>query len=165
MYISGKIIFGNGDLSDAFLIREKVFVEEQRIPEEMEFDDHDSIAFHVIAYEDNTAKKDSDQLTEKIAVATGRLTFDGDICRIGRVAVLKEYRGKRYGDFIVRMLLNKAFSSGIKRVTINTQTSAEEFYRKIGFKRVSDSFMEGKIEHCEMVILDYEVTKECDKNR
>ncbi len=152
MLIQGKILSYGDDLSEAFTIRRKVFVEEQQIPEEIEFDELDSEAMHVIVYEESSSKK---------PVATGRIVYNGEQCHIGRFAVLKEYRGKLYGDFTVRMLLNKAFTAGINEVSLNAQISAEKFYEKIGFQRISENFIECGILHCTMSIHIENIVKQC----
>lgn len=152
MLIQGKILSYGNDLSEVFDIRRKVFIEEQHIPDEIEFDELDAEAMHVIVYEESGSKK---------AVATGRIIYDGEYCRIGRIAVLKEYRGKKYGDFTVRMLLNKAFTADIHEVTIDAQVKAIEFYHKIGFQDVGIDFMEAGIPHRKMIIRDTDVITCC----
>jgi len=152
MLIQGKILSYGDDISEAIAIRRKVFVEEQSIPEEIQFDDLDRLAMHVVIYEDNAIKK---------AIATGRIIYDGEICQIGRIAVLKEYRGKRYGDFTVRMLLNKAFSAEIKEVTIYAQQPSVEFYKKIGFQSTGNEFIEANILYSKMIICAKDIVKSC----
>lgn len=152
MLIRGKILSYGDDLSEAIEIRRKVFVEELSIPEEIQFDDLDSEAMHVVVYEDNDIKK---------ACATGRIFFDGNICKIDQIAVLKEYRGKKYGDFTVRMLLNKAFSTDIKEVTLNAQPSSIEFFYKIGFRCTGNEFLESNILYSKMIICAKDIVKSC----
>lgn len=154
MLIQGKFLTYNDDLSEVFSIRRKVFVEEQQIPDNIEFDEYDSEAMHVIVYEEAGSKK---------AVATGRIIYDEQECQIGRIAVLKEFRGKKYGDFTVRMLLNRAFTAGIKEVTINSHQSVEEFYKKIGFQRIGCYFTEAGINYCKMMINVKDVSMLCNK--
>jgi N-acetylglutamate synthase-like GNAT family acetyltransferase len=62
------------------------------------------------------------------------MSYDGEICRLGRIAVLKQYRGNHYGDFIVRILLNKAFTSGVKKVYTYASSDSLGFFSTIGFK-------------------------------
>ena len=109
---------------------------------------------HVIVYEEAGRRN---------AVATGRIIYNGQDCQIGRIAVLKEFRGKKYGDFTVRMLLNRAFTAGINEVTINCHQSAEEFYKKIGFQRVGNNFNEAGISHCKMIINVKDISMLCNK--
>ncbi|MDF2611621.1 MAG: GCN5-related N-acetyltransferase [Lachnospiraceae bacterium] len=156
MLIQGKMLSYGDDLSEVYAIRRKVFVEEQQIPEYVEFDEFDEEAMHVIVYEEAGSKK---------AVASGRIIYKGNSCEIGRVAVLKEYRCKKYGDFTVRMLLNKAFTAGINTVTLNSQISAVEFYEKIGFHRAGFDFTQAGIIHCPMIINITDINTQCNKDK
>jgi len=163
MLIRGKILSFESDLTEAFKIRKEVFVKEQGISEEEEFDLIDKEAMHVIVYEEDPNWKEinASEIREK-AVATGRITFNGTVCQIGRVAVLKEYRRKKYGDFLVKMLLNKAFTAGIDEVFLNSQRSAIKFYESIGFKVEGDVFIEAGIEHYKMTIKAKDLIKTCN---
>lgn len=154
MLIQGKLLSYDDDLSEVFAIRRKVFIEEQGIPEEIEFDDLDAEAMHVVVYENEDIKK---------AVATGRISYDGENCQIGRIAVLKEYRNKKYGDFAVRMLLNKAFLADIEEVTTNALLSSVEFYKKIGFQCTASEFMEEGILYHKMIIYAKDLMSLCKK--
>ena len=154
MYITGKYILGGlGDLSDVISIRHKVFVEEQGIDPELEYDGKDNEAIFALAFEEgNDFKK---------AVATGRLLFLGDEFKIGRIATLKEYRHKGYGDFVVRMLIDKAFTMGAKEIFVDAQLHAVDFYKTIGFRPVGDVFEEAGIEHQKMVVEPHTCTRQC----
>ncbi len=154
MLVQGKILSYGDDLTEVFEIRRTVFVYEQGISEEVEFDDIDNEAMHVIVYEVGPLRK---------AVATGRIYFDGVTCQIGRVAVLMDYRNQKYGDFTVRMLLNKAFTSGIKEVTLETQLQTEGFFETIGFRKVGQSFRKSSIAYENMVISIQDVITSCKK--
>lgn len=147
--VKGVYLNGEEDLSPAFAIRRKVFIEEQNVPEEIEMDDLDAYAIHAVAY-----------AGEK-AVATGRIIYDGETYKIGRIAVLKEERGKQYGDFIVRMLLDKAFLHGAKEVLLSSQLSAVGFYEKIGFETEGEVFEEAGISHIPMRIKKENVCSKC----
>lgn len=161
MYIQGKILKSGDDLSEVLYIRNKVFVEEYGVPYDIEFDNMDAIAIHAIAYEKVTdAKEDAINKNNK-AIAAGRLIYDGEYCQIEKIAVLKEYRGKKYGDFIVRLLLNKAFLAGIDSVYVKSYLTTEEFFKKIGFSKDSDNFFEYDVEKCRMIIKDSSLRKNC----
>lgn len=153
--IQGKLIDGMNDLTDCFYIREKVFIEEQKVPRELEMDDKDKIAVHAIVY---------DIENKTFPVATGRIYIDGNECRIGRVAVLKEYRGKGYGDFVVRLLVNKALSSNIEEVTLHAQTQTKDFYKKIGFIESGEVFYEAGISHIKMLMKPNLLCGKCSKH-
>ena len=162
--ITGKLLSGMDDLTQAYEIRKKVFMEEQGIEEEKVFDELDKDAMHVIVYEKPSASDKVNFKNDNVkAVATGRIYYNGTECRIGRVAVLKEYRGKKYGDFTVRMLLNRAFTSGINEVVIHSQLDAEQFYQKMGFEKVGENFLEAGIWHCIMKINPANIVSLCKK--
>jgi N-acetylglutamate synthase-like GNAT family acetyltransferase len=132
--IQGKLFSYGDDFSDIFNIRRKVFIEEMGIPENIEFDDLENEAIHVLVYESTSNSKLNDFEIQKKPVATGRIIYKGDSCQIGHVAVLKEYRKLLYGDFTVKMLINRAFTAGINKVTLISKPEVEEFFRKIGFE-------------------------------
>lgn len=155
MLIQGKILSYGSDLSEVIDIRRKVFIQELNMEENEEFDDQDSYAIHVVVYEQG------DRINP---VATGRLIFDGTTCEIGHVAVLKEYRNKKYGDFAVRMLINKAFTSGIHEVTIKTPNNLIEFYHRIGFKIKKEAAEAEDTKECIMSVHDGDVVTCCHKN-
>lgn len=152
--VQGKYLYYGDDLTDVYYIRRKVFIEEQGIPEENEFDENDQISVHALVYDNEDDNK---------PVATGRVYHDGINYRIGRIAVLKEERGKYYGDFIVRLLVNKAFMSGAEEVKISAQTLAVPFYEKIGFKTYGDIYEEDGSDHIAMEVKLGAICKKCDK--
>lgn len=126
-------------LEDAFYVRRKVFIKEQNVPEEDEFDEKDSVSHHVVIYA--TGKP----------VATGRLFKTGEDWLIGRIAVLKDLRGKHLGKLIVENLLERAAEIEEADVHVHAQTHAVNFYKKLGFIAFGDTFLEAGIEHISMV--------------
>lgn len=126
-------------LKDAFNVRREVFIKEQNVPEDEEFDEADLMSHHVIVYENSRP------------VATGRLFKDNETWIIGRISVLKEYRGKHAGKLVVGNLLEKAVELGAAEVNIHAQTHAVNFYEKFGFITYGDTFLEAGIEHISMV--------------
>lgn len=127
------------DLEDAFYIRREVFIKEQNVPEEEEFDEADLRAHHVIVY--SVGKP----------VATGRIFKAGENWLIGRISVLKEFRGKQAGKIVVEKLLEKAAELEAGDIYIHAQTHAVSFYGKFGFIPYGDTFLEANIEHISMV--------------
>jgi predicted GNAT family N-acyltransferase len=158
--IQGKLLSYGDDLSEAFQIRRDVFVNEMSIPEDKEFDEIDQIAMHAIAYEEEQNWNTSHI---KRAVATGRVTYDGSVCQLSKIAVLKAYRKKKYGDFIVRLLLNKAFTSGIKEVILYTPKEAIDFFKTVGFKETGDTHLVDEISQYRMSIHLYDVVTACSR--
>lgn len=152
--LKGKYIFGDEDISEALHVRRKVFKEEQHLNENNENkDDIDEKSIIVVGY-----------YNEK-PIATGRLYFDGVDYKISKIAVLHEYRGNNYGDFIVRMLIDKAFIFGAKSIHVISQGNAKSFYEKIGFKVIGETYIEDGVERIPMVLNMNELTKNCNANR
>lgn len=137
-----KWYFGNDNLIDAYTIRSKVFIQEQNVPEEIEMDNQDEHAYHIVVYDNQKA------------IATGRLIFENGEYIIGRVAVLKEHRKNGYGNLIVKMLIRKAFELGAKKIKIHAQINAKKFYETLGFKAIGEKYIEAgtEIEHIDMIV-------------
>ena len=114
-------------------IRKSVFVEEQSVPENLEWDGLDAQCLHVLA-----------QTAAGEAIGTGRLLPDG---HIGRMAVLRQWRGRGVGGGILKELIAAAAEAGHANAALNAQTHALEFYARFGFEVISDEFMEAGIPH------------------
>ena len=124
------------DFKDLRAIREPVFVVEQNVPIEMEWDELDPLCDHVIA-------RDADHQP----IGTGRLTPEH---KIGRLAVLKHWRGKGVGDALLQALIDEARRKGWPEVSLHAQVDAIGFYRKWGFEAYGDEFEEAGIRHQSM---------------
>jgi predicted GNAT family N-acyltransferase len=116
-------------------IRDQVFVIEQGVPPELEHDDQDSRAVHVLA------------LADGLPVGTGRITPEG---KIGRMAVLAAHRGHGTGGLILEALLSVARRTGLGRVFCFAQCRAIPFYGRRGFTAEGPVFLEAGIEHQRM---------------
>lgn len=114
-------------------VRETVFVREQSVPAALERDGSDPACRHVIARDATGAP-----------IGAGRLTPDR---RIGRMAVLREWRGRGVGDALLAALLEQARAWGWAEVSLHAQVSAEGFYARHGFVPQGGRFMEAGIEH------------------
>jgi len=121
---------------EARRIRELVFVREQGVPLELEWDEQDPRCDHALAY-----------AADDLAVGTGRLLPDG---HIGRMSVLKEWRGKGVGGLLLQALLEQARLRRHTRARLNAQTDAAGFYRRYGFEVEGPEFMEAGITHVPM---------------
>ncbi len=121
-------------------VRTEVFVQEQQIPLEMEWDDEDATALHAVAYN-----------RLGMPVATGRLLQHGpNVARIGRMAVSRVLRGSGLGRDILHALMDAARQRGDRAVVLHAQRSAEGFYRQLGFEGQGEPFEEAGIPHLEM---------------
>ncbi len=137
--IKGCLLLGVEDISEAYAIREEVFVREQGFSLENEKDEKDRFATHAILYNDD------------VPCATGRLYYDEGAWHIGRIAVLKEMRGKKLGDLLVRMLLDRALAFGAQSVYVGSQEHAIGFYEKMTFERAGDMYLDEGAPHYPMV--------------
>jgi YbgC/YbaW family acyl-CoA thioester hydrolase len=127
--------------ADAGKVRTAVFVEEQGIPLEMEWDEADNTAVHAVAY---------NGLAQ--GIATGRLVTQAEgVGKIGRMAVHRALRGSRVGGEILHALMDVARQRGDREVMLYAQRSAEGFYQRLGFVTRGEPFEEVGIPHIEMV--------------
>ena len=125
-------------------IRVKVFIEEQNVPVELEWEGSDE-QFHYLLVLDNSGQ----------AIATGRIGADG---HIGRMAVLKHWRHKGVGSAMLKTLLDYAQQQKMARVFLNAQSTAVPFYKKHGFNITSNEFMDAGIPHKTMEKIIQEVS-------
>ncbi len=116
-------------------IREKVFIREQFVPVDMEWDEFDALSRHVVASMDG------------IPIGTGRLLPDG---HIGRIAVLREWRGQGAGSALLTGLMEIARTLGMQRVLLNAQIQALPFYLRHGFQAQGEEFLDAGIPHRRM---------------
>jgi predicted GNAT family N-acyltransferase len=117
-------------------IRETVFIAEQAVPPELEWDADDATAVHFLALEG------------EYPMGTARLLPDG---HIGRVAVLKDWRGLKVGDKLIRAVIAEAEKRGLKQQMLSAQVHACAFYERFGFEVVSGEFLDAGIPHVDMV--------------
>lgn len=121
-------------------IRKTVFVYEQGIKEKKEFDKYDNNAIFAVLFENKTP------------IATARCLEVKNGFKIGRIAVLKAYRGKGYGRIIVNDLCKRAFIKGGKYVYVDAQLDAVPFYEKLGFKVNGSEITDRGLPHIPMVL-------------
>ena len=119
-------------------VREAVFVDEQRVPRELEWDEWDAHCDHAVACDSGGR-----------AIGTARLAPDG---RLGRMAVLSECRRRGVGAALLEALLGRARERSLSRVTLHAQTHAAGFYRRFGFSECGGEFLEAGIRHFEMTL-------------
>lgn len=137
--IEGRLIPGCGDTTAVFDIRKNVFIEEQGFSPEAEFDGVDRTALHALV------------LDGGVPAATARLYREPDgSWHIGRVAVMKEFRGRALGSMAMRMLMRKALDFGATEVHVGAQRQAEAFYRGLGFEPYGEEYMDEHVPHVMM---------------
>lgn len=118
-------------------VRQTVFIDEQQVPEALEWDGADLTCTHVLAVS-----------THGAPIGTGRLLPDG---HIGRMAVLRDWRGRGVGGAMLVYLLECARAEGFRQVRLHAQLHAMPFYAKYGFTAIGRRFVEAGIPHRLMV--------------
>ena len=135
MNITSIICDYKSNIEDICAIRFEVFVNEQNVPKELEIDGLDIEAKHVLAFVDG------------VPIGTGRILSDG---HIGRVAVLKDYRGLGIGKLIMKELIKWAQDMSLEKVWLSSQWHAHSFYLDLGFVCVDEIYKEAGIDHIKM---------------
>lgn len=120
------------DANDLKAIRTTVFIEEQNVPVELEWDGLDPDCTHFIVRSNSQT------------IATARLKPDG---QIGRMAVAKHYRNLGIGSKLLNKILSHAKESGITHVFLHAQVRVVGFYQKFGFIAKGEKFMDAGIPH------------------
>lgn len=130
-----RIITGDWDSlrDDAQKVRIEVFVIEQNVPAELEWDEGDEVSTHAVAYDEQGQP-----------VATGRLLPDG---HIGRMAVSQSLRGQGIGKQVLMALLEHARQDGHSELVLHAQTHAIPFYEQQGFVPEGEEFIEADMPH------------------
>lgn len=136
-----EVVTGDWDTlrAHAQALRVEVFVVEQGVPIELEWDEADAVSTHAVAYDEGG-----------MPVATGRLLPDG---HIGRMAVRHSARGQGIGSQVLRALIAEAQRLGYGQLVLHAQTHAIAFYTRHGFVMRGEEFMEAGIPHREMVLM------------
>ncbi|WP_445194262.1 GNAT family N-acetyltransferase [Staphylococcus xylosus] len=134
-----EIVTTQNMMEEAHNIRKKVFVEEQGVPLENEIDQYETIATHVIGYDQND-----------VPFATGRLRPIANSVKVERVAILASHRNKGYGKLLMGFLETVAINKGDEKLMLNAQCHAQSFYESLGYESFGEIFMEENIEHIAM---------------
>ncbi|WP_145408991.1 GNAT family N-acetyltransferase [Paenibacillus xylanexedens] len=133
----------NQELLEAcFAIRMAIFVEEQRVPAEDEFDAYDALdteARHILLYVDG------------VPAASSRLRIVDDVAKLERICVMLEYRKHGLGRVLIDKLEQMALDQGLAKAKLHAQVQASGFYERLGYTPASDVFLEDGIPHLLMV--------------
>ncbi|MER7686384.1 GNAT family N-acetyltransferase [Streptomyces sp. NPDC097610] len=134
------------DREACFAVRKEVFVGEQGVPEDIEYDAYDAGALHVLAIRE-----------DGVPLGTGRLLYgseaaaktDGDLTvgSLGRLAVTKAARGLGVGVALVRAIEDAARARGLAAVDLHAQTQAMGFYERLGYVAYGEEFLDAGIDH------------------
>ena len=128
------------ELKKALRIRIRVFVREQGVPEEIELDEDDKRALHLLAF------------IGKKPVGTARIVMRDGKAKIGRMAVLKSHRRKTVGKKLLTGAITTAKKQGARKIYLHAQVAVIGFYESAGFRCVGPVFDEAGIAHRKMVL-------------
>ncbi|MFG2118571.1 GNAT family N-acetyltransferase [Streptomyces sp. NPDC048710] len=137
------------DLADreaCFAVRKSVFVVEQGVPQDIEYDAYDAVAVHVLAVREDGVPLGTGRLLygEEAAAKTGG---DASVGSLGRLAVTREARGLGVGVALVRAIEEAARARGLAAVDLHAQTHALGFYERLGYEAYGPEYPEAGIPH------------------
>lgn len=132
---------GDNDLKNILFLRHLVFVEEQKVPPNLEYDGLDKEAMHFGAFWEG-----------KIVATARAILTDYDTVHLGRIAVHPAYRRQGIGEKLCRYILETLSRDGIGHFTIHAQLHAVGFYEKLGFLAQGEPFDEAGIDHVKMTL-------------
>lgn len=138
--ITVKQVKTDEDFKTCLMIRRKVFIKEQDVPENLEVDEYESESTHFLAF------------FEGKPAATGRLRTLQNKVKFERIATLKEFRGKRIASKLMKHMeafAKKHYPS--LQMTLDAQTMALDFYLRLGWTPIGERFYEANIEHQKMI--------------
>jgi len=122
-------------------LRKSIFIREQLVPEELEWDDWDNKANHIVLTFHN------------IPIGCARLIFIDQILCLERMAIIKSKRNQGFGSKLVYEIIRIAKNEKIKEIRISAQIQAISFYQKIGFIAEGEIFNDAGIKHIKMILL------------
>jgi predicted GNAT family N-acyltransferase len=141
-----RVAEDRADRELCFAVRKEVFVAEQGVPEDLEYDAYDTVAVHVLAVRE-----------DGVPLGTGRLLYGssaaekvaGDLTlgSLGRLAVTQEARGLGVGVALVRAIEDAARALGLAAVDLHAQTHALGFYERLGYEAYGPEYLEAGIAH------------------
>jgi len=134
-----KVVTNQEDLIKVFVVRGIVFIEEQSVPYNIEHDEHDFSATHILGEIDGEP------------FAAGRIRTVGEYAKLERVAIRKSHRGKGLGHKLTEFMIAVAQEQGFKKFKVHAQSYLKDFYQKHGFEIVGDMFKQAGIDHYLMI--------------
>lgn len=137
--IDVRVVDTEHEREDAFAVRRTVFVDEQGVDEELEYDEHEETATHFVVYDGD----------EPIGAARLR-EYEAGVGKVERVAVLESRREDGVGRAVMDAVEERARVEGLESLKLHSQTHAAGFYRSLGYERYGDEFEEAGIPHVAM---------------
>jgi len=134
-----KLVTSDSELEGAFAVRRRVFVEEQGISEDVELDEHDREALHMVV-------KEGDRV-----IGTARVLFlSPGLVKIERMAILQPFRRRGIGREIISFLNKELKNRQVEQVVLHAQYAVVAFYKSCGFEEIGSPFWEVGIKHIKM---------------
>ncbi|MFC8277430.1 GNAT family N-acetyltransferase [Streptomyces sp. NPDC057271] len=137
---------GPEDREACFTVRREVFVVEQNVPQEIEYDRYDETAVHVLAVREDGLPLGTGRLLHG-ADALGKTGSDTSVGSLGRLAVSRAARGLGVGAALVRAIEDAARERGLTAVDLHAQTHALGFYERLGYEVYGPEFPDAGIPH------------------
>ena len=135
-----RLVRNKRELQSVFRIREIVFIKGQNVPRDREMDEHEKDSKHVIVFYNGKP------------VGCARVRFLGKKAKLERIAILKRFRGKGFGNDIMDYLVSYSKRRVAKEAVVHSQYYIRDFYRRFGFKERGKTFMDAGIKHIEMFL-------------
>jgi len=135
-----EVVQNKQQLEEAFFIRKKVFVEEQKVSIEEEIDQYEEAATHFVLYSN-----------QHQPIGAGRFRVIDGVGKVERICVLAEQRGTGAGKHIMESIEDYAHKAGIEKLKLNAQTHAIPFYKHLGYQVISEEFLDAGIPHRTML--------------
>ncbi|MFE3037459.1 GNAT family N-acetyltransferase [Streptomyces canus] len=134
------------DREACFTVRKEVFVGEQGVPEDIEYDAYDAVAVHVLAVREDGTPLGTGRLLFGDAAA-GKTGGDASVGSLGRLAVTRQARGLGVGAALVRAVEEAARARGLTAVDLHAQTQALGFYERLGYVAYGPEFLDAGMPH------------------
>lgn len=144
--VTCRVAVGTDDLEACFAVRKEVFVVEQQVPQDLEYDAYDADAVHVIAVRDDGLPLGTGRLLTG-AAAAAKNGGDARVGALGRLAVTKAARGLGVGAALVRAIEDAARARDLTAVDLHAQTHALGFYERLGYEVYGPEFPDAGIPH------------------
>lgn len=142
MQIKHSLGYANPSLiTDAFELRQQVFTQEQGFPADIDVDEHDSSALHVVLY-----------LDDKAAAVLRCMLLDENIIKVGRVAVQKNHRGNGLGRELMKFVEQYGRSHHYQQIGLSAQHTAIAFYTTLGYQTEGEMYDEDGMDHIYMTL-------------
>lgn len=139
---------------DALRVRDDVFIKEQHVPPEIERDEFDETAIHIVLYTQESGRDEQAIATGRVVAQSCGEALSGPVGRIGRLAVQRAFRGLGLGQHLLITLISKARANGLTQFELHSRVDAMPIYERHGFIASGESFDEAGTPHILMMKSD-----------